>query len=337
MNNLDELTLKVEKIIETGKSINSDIKYLNSSHARLIAQIISNYELKHTEEEKPSAEMIFIGAPTGAGKDTLVKKIMSDNQDKKFIVLNMDMFRYYHGEILDSSDTIKDKDFAVKTNQTSYELYYIIQEILLREFPGINVIVTGTMRDLDWIKEIFERYKKDEKTNYITSLITLAVPINESAFSTIERYLNMVDARGNSDAPLRYTSLEYHNDTVKKFRENMRIFEEEFKLHPSNRLFNSIRVYRRTKDIMDLSEDTLVYDSNNNPEHKSAFEHIYNIMGTNASISNIRIYDVLKIIERNDEYLRAQGLYTGVLEDLKNILPQLNKKAECHDDPDIIN
>ncbi len=334
MNNLDELTLKVEKIIETEKAVNPDIKYLNSSHSGLIAQIISNYKLKPTEEEKPSAEMIFLGAPTGAGKDTLVKKIKSDNPDKKFVILNMDMFRYYHEEISDSSDTITDKDFAVKTNQTSYELYYIIQEIILREFPGINVIVTGTMRDLDWIKEIFERYKKDEKTNYTTSLVTLAVPTNESAFSTIERYLNMVDVRGNLNASLRYTSLEYHNDTVKKFRENLRIFEEDFKLHPDNRLFDSIRVYRRAKDIMDLSEDTLVYDSNNNPEHKSAFEHIYNIMGTNANISNIRIYDILKIIERDAEYLKEQGLYTGILEDLKSMLPQLNKKTGCHDDPE---
>ena len=134
MNNLDELTLKVEKIIETEKAVNPDIKYLNSSHSGLIAQIISNYKLKPTEEEKPSAEMIFLGAPTGAGKDTLVKKIKSDNPDKKFVILNMDMFRYYHEEISDSSDTITDKDFAVKTNQTSYELYYIIQEIILREF-----------------------------------------------------------------------------------------------------------------------------------------------------------------------------------------------------------
>lgn len=334
MNNLDELTLKVEKIIETEKAINPDIQYLNSSHARLIAQIISNYKLRHTQEEKPDAEMIFLGAPTGAGKDTLVKKIMSDNPDKQFVVLNMDMFRYYHEEISNSDDTIIDKEFAVKTNQTSYELYYIIQEIILREFPGINVIVTGTMRDLDWIKEIFERYKKDEKTNYTTSLVTLAVPTNESAFSTIERYLNMVDARGKLNAPLRYTSLEYHNDTVKKFRENVRLFEEDFKLHPDNRLFDSIRVYRRTEDMLNLSEDTLVYDSNNNPEHKSAFEHIYNIMGNNSKISNIRIYELLKIIERDAEYLKEQGLYSGILEDLKSMLPQLNKKHEDYDSPE---
>lgn len=334
MNNLDELTLKVEKIIETEKAKNSDIKYLNSLHAKLIAQIISNYELKPTEQEKPSAEMIFLGAPTGAGKDTLVKKIRLENPDKKFVILNMDMFRYYHEEISESTGTIADKDFAVKTNQTSYELYYIIQEIILREFSGVNVIVTGTMRDLDWIKEIFDRYKKDDKTSYTTSLVTLAVPTNESAFSTIERYLNMVDTRGNSDRPLRYTSLEYHNDTVKKFRENLRIFEEDFKLHSDSRLFDSIRVYRRMEDILDLSEDTLMYDSNNNPEHKSAFEHIYNVMANNSKISNIRIYEILKIIERNSDYLKSQELYTGILEDLKSILPQLNKKTEYHDDPE---
>ena len=57
-------------------------------------------------------------------------------------------------------------------------------------------------------------------------------------------------------------------------------------------------------------------------------------MGTNANISNIRIYDILKIIERDAEYLKEQGLYTGILEDLKSMLPQLNKKTGCHDDPE---
>ena len=77
MNNLEDLTLKVKKIIESEKSINPDIRYLNSSHANLISQILTNYNLSPAENRliPPKAEMIFLGAPTGAGKDIFVKKL----------------------------------------------------------------------------------------------------------------------------------------------------------------------------------------------------------------------------------------------------------------------
>ena len=220
MNNLEELTLKVKNIIESEKSVNPDIQYLLPSHSALIAQIISNYKLKPSSNTNPTADMIFLGAPTGAGKDTLVRKIMLDNPEKDFVVLNMDMFRHYHDELSTTHEQISDKEFARKTNQTSYELYYIIQETILREFPGTNVIVTGTMKDLNWVKEIVERYKNDPNTKYSISLSTLAVPTNESAFSIYERYLNMVDTRDSEDTPLRYTDLEYHNETIRDFISN---------------------------------------------------------------------------------------------------------------------
>ena len=120
MDNFEDLSLRIEKFIEEEKDRNPDIKYLNKTHAKLITQIISNYKLseKNDSENIPTAKMIFLGAPTGAGKDTLVRKIKKDNQDENFIDLNMDIFRHYHNEISDMPEDIKDKDFAIKTNQT---------------------------------------------------------------------------------------------------------------------------------------------------------------------------------------------------------------------------
>lgn len=325
MNNLGELTSKIEQLIESEKSINPDIQYLNKSHSFLIAQIISNYKLHVSKIPFPHAQMIFLGAPTGAGKDTLVRKIMADNPTINFVVLNMDIFRHYHNEISPEKEPISDKDFARKTNQTSYELYYIIQEIILREFPGTNVIVTGTMRDLDWVKDIIARYKQDTKTNYNINLTTLAVPINESAFSIFERYLNMVDTRDSSSTPLRYTDLDYHNDTVKKFVLNVQDFENNLRFNPKTSLIDSIKIYRRNKDILNLSENNLIYDSNNPNSSKNAVQHIYDIMYSSSPISDIRISKILDIIKRNESYLKSQGLYKNILTDLKNILPSIEK------------
>lgn len=329
MNNLEELILK---IIEEEKAINPDIQYLTTLHAPLIAQIVSNYKLAEKSNDelkcKPSATMLFIGAPTGAGKDTLVKKIMGDNKEKDFVVLNMDMFRYYHDEIVGRDEQILDKDFAITTNQTSYELYYIIQEFILREFPGTDVIVTGTIKDLEWVKEIIKRYKEDSKTNYTTSLLTLAVPENESAFSIFERYLNLVDTRGTSSAPLRYTDLSYHSETIKDFISNVGYFESELS---NNSFFDSIKVYKRSKDIYDLSEDTLVYDSEAHNPGETAVTFINEIMSEEQSIDNNRAVRLLNIIERNTDYLKSQGLYKNILKNLKKILPQLDKKLDFED------
>ena len=290
MNNLEELTLKIENIIESERAIHpEDIQYLNASHSALVAQIISSYNLKPSNEEMPEANMVVLGAPTGAGKDTLVRKIMMDNPEKHFIVLNMDMFRHYHDEIIGSHENISDKQFARKTNQTSYELYYIIEQTILKEFPGTNIIVTGTIKDLPWVKEIVERYKNDPKTNYAISLVTLAVPTNESAFSIFERYLSMVDTRESDNVPLRYTDLTYHNETIRDFISNVNYFESDIKNNPDTSYFNSIKVYRRHKNIFDLSEDTLLYDSKTSPENETATNHVRSIMTSRSQIHSERI------------------------------------------------
>ncbi len=330
MNNLDELTLKVKRIIESEKSINPDIRYLNASHAELIAQIITNYKLISASNNliPPEAQMIFLGAPTGAGKDIFVRKILSENPDKNFVVLNMDMFRHYHNTITGENTRVSDKDFAVITNPTSYELYYIIQEVILREFAGTNVIVTGTMRDLSWVREIVNRYKNNSKTRYHVSLYTLAVPVTESAFSIFERYLNMVKYRGNPSEPLRYTDLEYYDDTIKKFLSTVRFFEDDYHNNPNARIFDDIRVYRRNKDIFDFEEDTLLFDTKSPVPETCAYTCISEIMHSHLSIDPNRMAKLLDIIESNSDYLKSQGLYETILSDLRNTLPNLDTNKE---------
>lgn len=324
---MDNLIKKVEALIEHEKRTNPDIQHLNASHAPLIAQIISNYNLKpEVPGSVPSAKMIFLGAPTGSGKDTLVRKLTADNQDENFVILNMDMFRHYHREITGSSAYISDKNYAKATNQTSYELYYIIQEVILREFPGTSVIITGTMRDFEWVKEIVERYRNDPKTKYDLSLVTLAVPIKESALSIFERYLRLVDERNVESAiPLRYTDLEYHNDTVHKFAENIRLIEDNFHQDPAHRFFDSIKVYRRNKDIFDISEDTLIYDSNRPDPEKCAHAHIASIMHSAPNITRERIAGILEVIKRNKEYLTSQGLFDSIPKDIEGIVLKSDK------------
>ncbi len=318
MDNKKDFTLTISNIIKDEISRNPDIQYLTPAHAPLINQIVSNYNLP-LMKQNGNAEMIYVGAPTGAGKEALVRKIIMDNPDKNFLILNMDMFRHYHNEIVKKSGRILDKDFAEQTNQTSFELYHIIQKMILKEFAGINIIQTGTMRNLEWIINILEQYKNVLSPKYTLSLSTLAVPANESAFSIFERYLNMVKTRESSEIPLRYTSLSYHHATIKDFCSNLEYFENS----PDNHYFESIKVYRRSKNILDNSENTLIYDSNSKQSNTSATICINNIINSTAAISTERVLALLDIIKNNSDYLKSQGLYNLILTSLLSIVPQL--------------
>ncbi len=324
-NNLNSLISYIEQLIYEEKKYNSDIQFLETSHAKLIAQILSNYSLQNnanSNEKNPM--MIFLGAPTGAGKDILVRKIMSENKELSFVVLNMDIFRYYHNEISNNTEFISDKEFAKKTNQTSYELYYIIQKIILEKFPNTNIIITGTIRDLDWVKSIIMSYKDNKLSNYSISLVTLAVPIKESAFSIYERYLTLVNAREASQTPLRYTGLEYHNDTVQRFIHNIKFFEDDLQNNPETSLINSIKVYCRNTDIANVHENNLIFDSNSSNNSENAYSKLTTIMNSNQEISKNRIDKLIEIIHNNKDYLKKQDLYDTIISELRSIIPNIN-------------
>ncbi len=332
MISLEELTSKAKRIIEYEREINPDIVYMDGSKAPLVAQIVKNMNLvDHRGEEKPDAKMIYLGAPTGAGKDILVRKLDQLELRRKYVVLNMDIFRHYHNEITGEPETILDKDYAKKTNQSSYEMYYLIQELILKEFPGTNIIVTGTLKDIDWVKSIMKRFREDTHTSYEIELDTLAVEKNESAFSIFERYLNLVDARDSSVKSLRFTDIGYHNATTRDFIKNVRAIEEDMLTEPEDkRLVDGIKVFGRNKNIFDHDEDTTMYDSSHPEKYgDTCIPVISKKMDNFAIIDNSRIERLIEILKRNKKYLVSQGLYKDILNALREILvSQLDTEEE---------
>jgi hypothetical protein len=83
--------------------------------------------------------------------------------------------------------------------------------------------------------------------------------------------------------------------------------------------------------MFNLSENTLIYDSENSNQEESATQAIYEIMSSNKPIDNNRVYQLLNIIKQNADYLKSQGLYKDVLLNLQKILPQLNKIQDYDD------
>lgn len=305
------LSNQILTVLEEGKT-NGNITILTHNDIDLVTQIASNFKLCPISNE--NSEMIFVAAPTGAGKDTLVRKLTSQNPDKNYTVLNMDMFRHYYKNIDKKIDEINDKDFANKTNEISYEIYYLIEELILKYYPGTNVILTGTMKDISWIESILKKYKN---SRYNVNLSVLTVPYQESAFSIFERYLNIVETQLNSknkdDSIIRYTDLEYHDKTFLNFAKNLNYFENICK-YESGKLVDSVSVYRRDKSIHDLSEDTLIFSSSSPSsfKEKNATDTANSILNSANIISAERFSKLLELVERNSDYLKKQGLYNEI-------------------------
>ena len=313
------LNNQISSVLKKG-ILNGNIQNLTTADIPLISQIASNFKLS-TQTDK-NAEMLFVAAPTGAGKDTLVRKLTSQNPNKNYVVLNMDMFRHYYQNISKQIHEINDKDFAKKTNDISYEIYYLIEELILNYYQGTNVILTGTMKDTPWIESILRKYKNNK---YDVNLSVLTVPYQESAFSIFERYLNIVETQLNSKthdtSSIRYTDLKYHDETFNNFSKSLEYFEN------SNNLLSSISVYRRDKNINDFSEDTLIFSSNSpsNFKESTATATANSILYAPNIIDPERMSNLLELIAKNENYLKEQGLFTEIGKSL-NYIHSLDNK-----------
>lgn len=311
---------------------------LDESSVNLIRQIISNYEEKNNlrqnfENLPKKAELIFVAAPTGAGKDSLVARLNNANPEKNYIELNMDMFRHYFSRFIPDVK-LQDRTFADQTSEFSYEMYYTIQEVLLTEFPGTNIIITGTLWKTDWVQETFEKYKQNKNTDYSITLASLAVPEKDSAFSILKRYVSIVDTgilgknEGGKEiyskdflpGSARYTSLDYHNATYDRFPESLRYFQNMFE---KGELIDCMKVYRRSKKELDFSDDTLVYSSDNIMQSdQNALDTVIKLRNSESQITQDDIFSLFEVLtdSKNQSYFKSQNVIEEIVFDLAEIL-----------------
>lgn len=342
-----DLKEKIKEIIEKEKKLNHFSVLDSGKCVDLIAQIIENYEylgkIQRKEEsdnqdipkEKKKAELIFVAAPTGAGKDNLVAKLNYQNQNKNYIELNMDIFRHYFPMFMENLGKMTDRKFALDTNEFSYEIYSTIQEVLLEEYPGTNIIITGTLRDIDWVEEVFKRFKADEQTDYSVKLACLAVPKKASSIAIIHRYLGIVNTQAERlkeyPGTARYTTMEYHDETYERFPKNFKYFEDKFNEQPG-KMIDSIEVYTRSKNISDMSEKTKIYSSDESND-KSALDAINELRDKEYKISYESFSLLASKIIRNKDYLKSQGTLREIVKNLAILLnyPKVVEKLDSLD------
>lgn len=284
-----------------------------------------NFRSSSQNVEKRNAELIFIAAPTGAGKDTLVRKVAHDNADKKYVVLNMDMFRHYFPVFENYlrekyPEGLTDRTFAIQTNEFSYEIYYTMQRLLLENFPGTNIIITGTIRETSWVEETFSIFKSNTYTDYTNKLFALAVPKKVCEISAIERYLCSIKIYDPGTA--RYVSNDYYSDTTENFIANLKYFENT--LDSRKGIIDVIEVYKRSARQNDFNEDTLLYTSDaskrKNPKVlMSANQVVAEILNYDCDVGFLKIATLLDRVESMRDYLIQQGVYREILMALQSL------------------
>jgi len=337
---MDDLKEKIRRLIEKETSSGRFSVLNTGTNVNLIHQILKNYkrtgqikEMANGEELPKKAELIFVAAPTGAGKDNLVARLNYKKPDKNYVELNMDIFRYYFSEFIGKSQGLNDKDFAQMTNEFAYEIYYTVQEIILQEFPGTNIIITGTLRETEWVEKTFERFKNDNKTNYNVQLACLAVPKKESAISVIQRYVGIVNTQKKAleefPGTARYTSMEYHDETFENFPENLKYFLEKFKAEPG-KLIDGVEVHKRALKAYDLEEDTRIFSTDNPEDADIALKLVTGLRDKKYKFKYEEIALIVHRIKDNKSYLKSQKTLKELVRDLAIILeyPKIIQKLD---------
>ena len=322
-----DLKDKIREIIKV-ETEKKNFSVLDESSVELIQKIMNGYEITNDLHQNMNnlpkeGELVFIAAPTGAGKDSLVIKLNVDNPEKKYIELNVDIFRHYFPKFIKNINDLRDKEFAIQTNEFAYEIYYTVQELLLTEFPGTNIIITGTIRDYKWAELIFKKYKSNLKTKYYVRLVSLGVPKLESALSVIKRYVAIVDGQRKTDnfisGSARYTSIDYHDETYSKFPSSFEYFENNYREKPGE-LIDCIEVYKRAKHVFDYFENNMVYSTNRNDnKNNTALDAVLDLRNSNYEIPEKDKEIITSAVKANEIYLKSQDTYNELLVDLKKI------------------
>ena len=276
---------------------------------KIVDQIIE-FEIKGKPQDY---QMIFVAGQTGGGKDTLVKKIVSQNNNK-FVVIDMDDYRHY----FQSDETIKDIEYAEKTNKYAYDIFTkIIEKVTSnKDLKGTNVIITGTMRNKEWTERIIRQFKE---ANYNIQIYALAVEKFESQISIIERYLKSVQiklSRGDKyESPTRFTSMEYHEESIEGFLKTIESFIKQPEIE--------IQVYQRGKDLDKINNDDLLCN-----DRETAYNTIKEKINSEIDEKKYRerLIDILNMLKELKNYLEEQCTCFELVVMIKAILTELEQK-----------
>ncbi|GHT02211.1 hypothetical protein FACS189440_09720 [Bacteroidia bacterium] len=154
-----------------------------------------------TSSETPIA--IILGGQPAAGKSQLTLRAQENHPNKKFLIVNGDLFRLYHPQ---QSELIKDPlSYSEKTQIFSNVFTEkLIQEAQKNKF---NIIVEGTMRNKNVPLSTAKIFKD---AGFRVEAYIIAAPALFSEIGIYNRYQNEVKFAGTG----RLADINSHNEAV---------------------------------------------------------------------------------------------------------------------------
>ena len=127
------------------------------------------------------------------------------------------------------------------------------------------------------------------------------------------------------EGTVRYTPYDYFNETHEKFIDNFSYFVDLYNANPGE-LIDTIKVYRRSKDLKEFKDDNLVYSSDINPLENPLLS-VTKLRDANYEVKEQDIAYIFSLIQKNREYLEEQG----TLKDLLLTIAALTSKETLYE------
>lgn len=203
------------------------------------------------DEECKSVNPTFIlaGGQPGSGKTAMITTIKNNNLSKKFVVIDLDLFRSYHPDF-DEIKKYHKKDGVLLTNSFAFEtenelIKYCIQN-------SYNVINVTTLRNTEMIINNIKNVLIP--LGFSIEVYIMAVSPEESHYSTLTRFKEQQTSDNNI---VRFNSKKFNdeayiglNNTIKSmYYENYPIVickRAEEKNLPATIVYNGVEEARKT-------------------------------------------------------------------------------------------
>lgn len=179
---------------------------------------------------------VLLGGLPGAGKTALCKKVLEENKEIDYVVIDVDEYRKYSPIFSKSNKTKKSEmiglscDFA--NNIASKILEYSLKN-------RKNIIINTSLRETELIMEFINN--KFIPNNYNVEVFVIITPIEECIISSQERYEKQIEEK---EFP-RFTTIEFIRES------QVRIYETVKKIEKIKNI-NKINLYIRGKNENEL-------------------------------------------------------------------------------------
>ena len=271
----------------------------------LIIKMICDRVLSGTERN-PQPKCILLGGLPGVGKTNLISKIIRENQNRNFVVIDTDRYRKLHP---DYNQIVKNPETAViETSNFANKVEY---NLINRAFEaGLDIISVSTLRATKGINDIL--YQPAKARGYKVEIHVMSAPISECALSAQMRYEEQIRT---GDCP-RFVGIEFIKNSMKGIRDTIQIMQAKSDCP-------LIKIYNRGKDRN--SEPVEVY-SNFNPNRK--FNGIMDaFLNPKKSITSMEAEKNIKELYNLKRSRHANTNEFETLMELKSIY-DLNKENE---------